>query len=171
MKKLQKAKDLNIVDNLLKKYDMDLTQIEIKILYKINEKKEGIQLQELSKNTKIHIGNLSKYVKGLISKGIVEELSKSPKIIKIVKPIYMNKLNLVKCNHCEKITILPKTIGYFTCENCGGKVMVSNNIILGTLKRDTIEKMNGLLYKLQSEDSKIESYDDIIGYLVDRLQS
>lgn len=158
--KEKKTEPLNSLEYILNRYNMDLTPIEIKILYKINEKKEGILLRNLGKATGINRGNLSNYVNGLIAKGIVEEISKNPKLVKIVKLSYLGKLNLVKCPKCKTIKLVPKTISYFRCDKCKESVKVINKVIVGEMKEESKDKLLGLMYK-----NKLKSFDEVINYL------
>jgi len=159
-KKEKEQKHLNSIDYILNKYNMDLTEIEIKILHKINEHKEGILLVNLAKATGIDRGNLSNYVNGLIAKGIVEEISKNPKLVKIVKLSYLGKINFVKCPKCKTIKIVPKTISYFKCDKCKKSIKIINKVIIGEIKEESIEKLTGLCYKY-----KLKSFDELADYL------
>jgi len=145
-KSIKKAKDLNSLVFLLQNRGIMLTKIHLKILYQINKFKEGIGLKELSKKLKMDRGNLSKYVNYLISQGVLEEIGKNPKIVKISSIEKMERINLVKCKKCHIIHFIPKTYDSFRCKKCGRLIVINRKNIVGEIEEKTYEKLKKLCF-------------------------
>lgn len=142
-------KDLYIVLDYLTNKGMKLNKPETKIMYKVNEYKEGILLKSLTEELKMNRSNISRYVRDLIQKGALIEVTKSPKFIKLNKDIdSLIELNILECS-CGEVHFVPATIRYHICK-CHRKLPNSKQLI--SISNHSLSKLKRLCKERNKKD-------------------